>query len=225
MLRRGVLLIAQGLAGAACAPSPPPAAAPPSSSAPRPRATFRNTVGALSDYDVTEAFKALHPRVEGCLAEAARRIEWVGGTFRVALTIDPEGHARDVHLAASTLGDIEAERCVLRAVETRRWPKPVGGAGRADHTFDVAPVEAVPTSDPASVRRHLGEVQKAVSPCRPRADGRYRVTVYLDASGAVMAAGVAVPAYETQSDCIAERVRTVRFGPQPAVTKATFDLP
>lgn len=186
--------------------------------------SYTQSIGAMSDHDVDEAFKQLYPEVEDCLSKGADRMEGLSGTFTLAMRIRPDGSVKWAYFRASTLGDRAAERCVLKAASRRTWPKPVGGEGEADHTFSAESHVDVATWEERQLRGVMTSIRRTVRQCIREAPGRYQATLYIGRDGEVVSAGLAPPnpEAEAQSDCVAERLRTLKFGPQPKLTKVSF---
>jgi hypothetical protein len=185
------------------------------------RPTLKASIGALSDYDIDEAFRALYPRVTRCVERGAARLEALGGELTIVLRISTEGSPRSAHLATSTIGDRATERCILREALARSWPRAVGGDGRAEHVYGVDPAVPVAELSPARARLAAGPVRLAVARCTRPLGGRWQATLYVRPSGEVASAGVAPPdaAGEEHADCVAEQLLGLRLPPhrQPLV--------
>lgn len=220
-------VVAAGLAAACAKATPTPTVAPEPEAVSIERDAYTQSIGALSDYDVNEAFKELYPLVEKCLERSTERFEGLGGSFTIALRIRPDGSVKWAYLKSSTLGDREAERCVLRAAKRRSWPKPVGGEGEADHTFSAESPAEVVQWDEGRLRTVMTSIQSAVHGCTQQVEGAYHATLYIGRSGDVVSAGVAPPSPEGEAsaDCVVEQLRGFRFGQQPKLTKVSFVLP
>ena len=208
----------------------PPAPKEPSTVAPRPRKArptmaMQSSVGALDQAAVERSFGKLFGAIERCITEGDARIRGIGGAFTVELRIKPDGSPRWAYLSSSTLGDREAERCILEAAREKRWPQPVGGEGEASHTFEVEGAEEVHEWGETRLRPVMNEIRRQLHRCLEEAPGAFSATLYVQRNGRVAAAGVAPPDAdgEAKSDCVADVLRTFRFGPQPReMTKVTF---
>jgi hypothetical protein len=193
--------------------------------------SYEGDIGGLSQEDVEEQFAALRPRLIDCVRRASARLSWLGGRVSLKMRTDRSGNVRWVYLADSTLGDRDTERCVLRVVQSRTWPRPLSGEGLAQTSFDVDPSEA-PLALPSYKTALLAQrARAATSKCRKGIVGAFQATAYVGPAGEVLAAGVAPPDErgEGASDCIAEALRDVRIGTvaamdRSAVAKASFPL-
>ena len=175
---------------------------------------YESEIGGLSQEDVSEHFLALRPRLEACVHEAAGRMSVLGGHVNLRMRLDRQGQVRWAYLVDSTLGDREAELCVLRLVKNRNWPKPLSGEGLAETSFEVQPAET-PEDLPRFKRRLLAErANAATQRCRRGISGEFRATAYVGESGNVLSAGVAPPSAqgETASDCVVDALRGIRVG-------------
>ncbi|MBI4699792.1 MAG: hypothetical protein HY744_01275 [Deltaproteobacteria bacterium] len=183
--------------------------------------------GGLSEYDVEQTFGGLQPEIRRCVEPRAAQLPALGGTLELVLRIGRDGRALDAFFRHSSLGDREAERCILAAVFARRWPRPLGGNGTAEHRFDVDPAQPPVERDAGRLPHALGAIRAATARCIARVRGRFVATLYLGRDGTVLAAGVAVPsaAGERQADCVAEALLGLRLWRQKrAVTKITARL-
>ncbi|HMR06025.1 MAG TPA: hypothetical protein PKA88_09605 [Polyangiaceae bacterium] len=192
---------------------------------------YESEIGGLSQEDVSEHFLALRPRLEDCVRRASGRMSTLGGRVNLRMRLDREGQVRWAYLNESTLGDRDAELCVLRLVKGRSWPKPLSGEGLAETSFEVEPAE-VPTDLSGFKGRLLAERARAVTRrCRKGVRGEFRATAYVAGSGNVLSAGVAPSSEQAEaaSDCVVEALRGLRVGPlagaQTTAAKISFDLP
>jgi hypothetical protein len=187
-------------------------------------------IGGLSEYDVERQFRALRPRVIDCVRSAASRLEVIGGSASVRLRVDRKGKVVWAYLSDTDLGDREAERCVLELVKRRPWPRPKGGEGLAEMSFDVEPIEA-PEALPERGSTLLAKrADAATRKCRRGIQGDFVATAYVGPDGRVAAAGVAPPDEngELASDCISEALRELRLtqrGRAQTASKVSFSLP
>jgi hypothetical protein len=193
--------------------------------------SYEGDIGGLSQEDVEEQFDALRPRLIECVRSASGRLSSIGGRVSLKMRTDRAGNVRWVYLSDSTLGDRDTERCVLRVVQSRTWPRPLSGEGLAQTSFDVDPSEA-PLPLPKYKTALLAQRARAATrKCRKGIAGAFQATAYVGPAGEVLAAGVAPPDErgEEASDCIAEALRDVRIGAvaamdHGAVAKASFPL-
>ena len=193
--------------------------------------SYGSEIGGLSQEDVEEQFQALRPRILKCVDRAAGRLSAIGGRVGLRMRLDREGAVRWVYLQETTLGDREAERCVLDVVRSRTWPRPLSGEGLAETSFEVEPSE-VPTTWPSYKTLSMAQrAGKATRKCREGIDGRFQATAYVSAKGDVLAVGVAPPDEngEQAADCIADALRDLRVRSltvaQRSTAKVSFMLP
>jgi hypothetical protein len=173
------------------------------------------------------AFQSLDRPIQECLEAATGRVSILGGRFHMKLRIDTEGKARWAYLSETTLGDREAERCVLTLVREKQWPKAVGGDGLAERSYEVDPRTEPKELDPKWVKPALAKARTEAWRCRKKGmRGKFRATAYLRADGRVLAAGVAPPNErgEDAADCVAEAIRKVRFGKPGRRSKLYFEI-
>jgi hypothetical protein len=184
-------------------------------------------LGGLNEEAMARAFEKLDRPIQACLDAATGRLSVVGGRFTLKLRIAPDGKARWAYLGESTLGDRKAERCVLDLVREKEWPRPLGGDGLAERSYEIDARAKAGTLEEKWVRPAVAKVRTHAWKCRKgRGRGKIRVTAYISADGRVLAAGLAPPneRVEEAADCIAEAVRKVRFGKVGKRVKMSFEI-
>lgn len=214
-------------------------AAPPAKTAddqPETRAPRRGSpsvsseIGGLDEDEVNRAFESSLPGLQRCLGEGASRVEFLGGSVSFFIQIDTGGKADVAYLEKSTLGDHDTEKCMLAAVRSRSWPKPVGGEhGLARKSFDFDPpndVRAPATYDQGHLDKGLGKIAGKLAACKS-APGSYEATIYVATDGSVLSAGVTPPSEDGAEsvDCLVSTLKGASFpspGSWPA--KITFTL-
>lgn len=187
-------------------------------------------IGGLDEEKVDAAFKSSLDGLQRCLTEGASRVEFLGGSVAFFVKIDASGHADGAYLEKSTLGDRDTEKCMLRAVRARTWPKPVGGEhGLARKSFDFDPpndVRAPADYDHDHLDKGLGKISSKLASCKS-APGAYEATIYVATDGSVLAASVTPPNEDGEEsvDCLVSTLKAASFpspGSWPA--KVTFTL-
>jgi hypothetical protein len=239
MVLRTSLLLAAAALVAACAQSAPAPArsaharlgAAEVEAVDRGPTSYEAEIGGLSQYDVEQQLQALFPRLTDCVRRATDRASFIGGRVSLRMRVDRSGNVRWAYLSDSTLGDRDAELCVLGIVKNRTWPKPLSGEGLAETSFDVEPAEA-PRPLPSYKSSLLAQrASAATRRCRKGIHGGFRATAYVGPKGEVLTAGVAPPDEhgEEASDCIVEALMGLRVGnlvaDRGAAAKASFEIP
>jgi hypothetical protein len=189
--------------------------------------SVESEIGGMSQEDVEETFAKLQDPILRCVRDGAARVREMGGRFAIKLRIARDGTVRTAYLSESTLGDRETELCVLSLARETRWPRPKGGEGVAERSFDVdASVEPIQwkAEKAKSAKKNVGEKLKR---CALASQAPFVATAYIDTKGRVVSAGVAPPdaASEEKADCVVQAVRAMKFrspGGKPA--KITFEL-
>ncbi len=189
---------------------------------------MESEIGGMNAEAVERAFAELATPMLVCVTTRSQRLKELGGTFVVSLRIDREGHARWAYLDQSTLGDREAERCIVDLARSAAWPRPVGGEGLASRSFHVEPA-AVPVAwESKRIKSALKHAAHSFARCRKGAVGSFVATAYIRPNGRVATAGIAPPDAdaEDEADCLADAVGKMRFGsPGRRAAKVTFEVP
>jgi len=226
------LSAAAALGGCGSDPKPPPpvvkAPAAPAATAEAATAGVESEIGGMNEEAMVRAFNALGPSIQACVEAGSGRVKPLGGHVTFALRVMKDGAVRWVYLKESTLGDRATEKCLLDEVKAKQWPKPVGGEGLAEKSFDLDPRAAPLTLDEDRTKKSIALVRKEALKCRKGVRGTFLATAYIRTNGQVLAAGVAPPSAkgEDAADCIADVIRRVKFvSPGNKIAKLSFELP
>ena len=116
---------------AACGGSEPPPRtadeAPEQEDEQRSGVSVSSEIGGLDEAKVNAAFESSLSGLERCLRQGSSRVEFLGGAVSFFLKINTAGKVDGAYLEKSTLGDRDTEKCMLDALRSKKWPKPVGG--------------------------------------------------------------------------------------------------
>lgn len=194
------------------------------------RPAVSSEIGGLDEDKVDAAFQSSLSGLQRCLQQGATRLEFLGGMVSFFVKIDTTGKVDGAYLEKSTLGDRETEKCMLQAVRSKPWPKPVGGEhGLARKSFDFDPpndVRPPADYDQSHLSRALGEISSKLGACKA-AMGQFEATVYVATDGSILSAGVTPPDEDGEQavDCLVSTLKSASFpspGSWPA--KVTFKL-
>ena len=221
------LFVVLGLAIAvrACGGTDPPPQTPPREAdidEPPPTSNLEVSaeIGALDEGKVDKAFGMSVKGLTQCLAEGAKRVEFLGGQVAFFVKIDQRGRIAHAHVEKSTLGDRATEKCMLDALGQRQRPAPVGGlVGIARKGFDFDPPNDVRPPMEWEGERAQGALdnrRSALEKCKSSSTGSFVATIYVKTDGTVMAAGVAPPdeAGAAAVDCMVSVIKGTKF-PSP----------
>jgi hypothetical protein len=187
-------------------------------------------IGGLDEDKVNAAFESSLSGLQRCLQQGAERVEFLGGSVSFFVKIDMEGKVDGAYLEKSTLGDRDTEKCMLKALRSKKWPKPVGGEhGLARKSFDFDPpndVRAPADYDQDHLSKGLDKIAGKLRSCKG-AKGSYEATLYVATDGSVLSAGVTPPNEDGEEsvDCLVSTLKEASFpspGSWPA--KVTFSL-
>jgi hypothetical protein len=223
-----VSCLALAVAGCGAAPPPPRStvkdAAPVEEKVDTGPTSMESEIGGLNEEAMDKAFASLD--VNGCVAARGDALDQLGGELKLKVRIDRRGSARWAYLSRSTLGDRDAEKCVLGLVKAKSWPKPLGGEGLAEKEFVVDPRAEPVALDERKTMVQVAQARADAGKCRRGVQGSFFATVYVRPDGHVAAAGVAVPSEkgEDVADCMVEAVRKVRFRGAPKPAKLSFEI-
>jgi hypothetical protein len=187
-------------------------------------------IGGLDEDKVNAAFESSLSGLQRCLQQGASRVEFLGGSVAFFIKIDTAGKVDGAYLEKSTLGDRDTEKCMLGALRSKKWPKPVGGEhGLARKSFDFDPpndVRAPADYDQDHLGKGLDKIVDKLQSCKT-AKGSYEATMYVATDGSVLSASVTPPNEDGEEsvDCLVSTLKGASFpspGSWPA--KVTFTL-
>jgi hypothetical protein len=187
-------------------------------------------IGAMPEEETQYALKESFDGIRKCFMDGSRRIEFLGGEIAVNVTIGSAGTVAEVFAERSTLGDRRTEKCMFEALRQVSWPKPVGGPiGIAQGAFDFEmPGDVRPpvTWDADQVSDAVAREADKISACKQKPSSHYQATVYVDADGKPLAAGISAPSREAEgaSDCLIDVLMSVSF-PDPGSWPAKVSFP
>lgn len=140
-------------------------------------------LGSIDERAVQKTFFDLQSRTEKCHTLARDRIEYLTGDVKLFMRIDANGRVRYAFFEETTLGDREAEKCILDVFSKATWPKPVGGEAEVRNGFGWGPGgERAPASwGPEKVSAVLAEkdTKKELDKCKSGVKGNVTVTAYV----------------------------------------------
>jgi hypothetical protein len=186
-------------------------------------------IGGMNEDAVEETFSSSLSGLERCLSRGAERVEFLSGSVAFLLKIDTSGKVASAYVEHSTLGDRATEKCMLSALRSKKWPKPVGGDhGLARKSFDFDPPNDVrePTFwTDSDARPGLAKIGDDVSKCKDGHSGAFEATLYVGTEGEVLSAGIAPPdaSGEEAADCLVEALEAAKF-PSPGSWPAKVTL-
>jgi hypothetical protein len=165
--------------------------------------------------------------VMDCAEQGTARVGALGGHVGIRLRIDKQGGVRWAYVTDSTLGDRETEKCVLDLARAKTWPRPLGGEGMAESSFDIDAKRTPIVWTDKQIGGAVATARRATTKCRKGIAGAFAATVYVRPDGRVLAAGVAPPSEkgEEAADCIVSAIRELRFRAGGAKTaKVSFQI-
>jgi len=241
-LRAPVVIFTSALGFAACAGAPPPPeapapvpdVAPPTPPHPQKEMAVRSELGTIDDEATEGTFRRLELALQQCHRQGLRRVRYLGGDVEFFLRVGEDGSAKIAHLAQSTLGDRDTERCMMQLVQGATWPKPRGGDAEVHKKMGFDPPENVrrpPEGSPDKILEALHKQDKDVRQCKQSAKGAYFVTAYVVPArgkwGKIVAAGVSPPSPEGDAicDCLVKAVKALKVPtPGRSAVKVSFVL-
>lgn len=148
-----------------------------------PRIEVEGEVGGLDQEAVDEVVAAASRDFERCWDQGVERNELVAGTIQLVVGVGGDGRVLYAYAKQSTLGDGEMQRCMLRALSARPFPKPVGGkvgVVRTSHSFDLSSTDRAPTQwSSSAVSAMLGDAREEIEACKQGTSGSFTATAYV----------------------------------------------
>jgi hypothetical protein len=189
-------------------------------------------LGVMDTADVEDTLQARFDDVRACYERAGKAREYAGGRVVLHFLVDGTGHAEDVWVVESTLGNFEVERCLVGVGRSVVFPAP---SGHKATTFDY-PVEFRSTNEVAvldiaglKIDRDLATFLPQLASCGPLSREPVNAIIYIDPTGFPGSVGLAVGSAldESAGQCV---VRTIQRWKMSAtlpgkMLRANFSIP
>jgi hypothetical protein len=184
--------------------------------------------GTLSQHEIQGALEPRMLKFAQCVQRRSDQLDVIAGGMALEFHVALDGQVSSVYPRASSLGDREAERCVLELAQRTRFPAPHGGEADFGWSFEV-PLDGSVREPVALAPEHVAPV---IEQNRPLIDatcgaGSYVVTAYIDPTGKAAAVGAAAGDAPSalNLDCVTEAIEGFVFAsPGSYVAKVTFPL-
>jgi hypothetical protein len=179
---------------------------------------------------VTSTFQKVSPKLSACFSKSTQRLAYLAGEVRFVIRVAKDGATRWAYVKESTLGDREAEGCMLDALKAAGWPKPEGGEGLAENSFTFEPPgdERPPVSwSPDQLGPAYKKAKGALSQCKKSAGTKaMTATFYVETDGKPASVGVASADEKGEAgvDCVVSALKGLKF-PSPGSYAAKVTVP
>jgi TonB family protein len=233
------LLLLVGCAVAACAHNaPPPAAEPvrqnaaPAAEAPAPDDEIKvsGTLGSLNEDEINGPFQRRWDDITRCYQEAQARLPYLGGKIEVKVRVGAAGEVKKVFVSSSSIGNYEAEKCILAIARELSFGKPHGGS-EAEFTYPLEFRQQRPVSAWEGDRVQVAKHRRDVTLCKQKSPNglppAVSLTVYVAPGGKVASAGLSAdaPLDDAFASCLVEKSRAWRLDdPLGRIAKATAEV-
>ncbi|HVU49683.1 MAG TPA: TonB family protein [Polyangia bacterium] len=191
-----------------------------------------NEMGVLETADVEDALQARFDDVRACYERAGKAREYAGGRVLLHFLVDGAGHAEDVWVVESSLGNYDVERCLVEVGRSVVFQAP---SGHKATTFDY-PVEfrsthevAVLDVDGLKIDHDLATFLPQLAPCGRLAQEPVNAIMYIEPTGFPGSVGLAASGAldEAAAECA---VRTIQKWKMSAtlpgkMLRANFSIP
>jgi hypothetical protein len=185
--------------------------------------------GTLSQNEIQGALEPRMLKFAKCVQRRSEALDVIAGGMALEFHVALDGKVGSVYPRESSLGDREAERCVLELAQGTRFPAPHGGEADFSWSFEV-PLDDGVREPVALAAEHVADV---IAQNRALVDttcgtGSYVLTAYIDPTGKVAAVGAAAGDAPSalNLDCVTEAIEGFVFAsPGSYVAKVTFQLP
>ena len=191
-----------------------------------------NEMGVLETADVEDTLQARFDDVRACYERAGKAREYAGGRVLLHFIVDGTGHAQDVWVVESSLGNYDVERCLVGVGRSVAFPAPSGHKGT---TFDY-PVEfrstremAVLDIDGLKIDHDLAAFLPQLASCGRIAKEPVNAIMYIDPTGVPGSVGLAVGSAldETAAECAVKTIQRWKMSATlpGKMLRANFSIP
>jgi hypothetical protein len=148
-----------------------------------PEIEVQGEVGGLDQDAVNRVVQSASRDIDRCWDRGVARNELVSGSIQIVLGIGGTGRAAYSFVERSSLGENEMERCMLKSLTDRTFPKPVGGKVgivRTSFSFELDKATRAPVSWGSSqVSDALAGAADPIAACKRGASQKLTATVYV----------------------------------------------
>jgi TonB family protein len=199
---------------------------------PMPAMKVDNEMGVLETGDVEEALQARFDDVRGCYGRAGKAQEYAGGRVLLRFLVEGDGHAQDVWVIESSLGNYSVERCLVEVGRSVVFRAPTGHkATTFEYPVEFRPTgqEAVLDVDGLKIEHDVAAFLPQLTSCGPLAKEPVAAMMYIEPNGfpgsVGLAAGVALD--EGAGDCVVQTIRRWKMSAvlPGHVLRASFSIP
>jgi hypothetical protein len=206
---------------AQCSSDPPPQAAPPP-----PRHVTKKTqdndfkyeTGDISDWNESSR-KKLRAVWAQCVGDArtSKNHETLMGEITLWFRTNKAGAVTFAVITDNTLGDRDAEKCILRAISATKWGEPMhSDVGEIKgYKWSLSSDDLRPADDgnPEQVKPAITKAKSEIASCHDGMKGVATATIYVKPGGKPLSVGIAVtdPGLEASSDCLADALMKLTY--------------
>jgi len=235
----GASIVASIAASAACGgqePAKGPETAneePPQREAQGPKLQMSAELGSIDPKATQATFDRLQSKLNACYRAGLGRIEYLEGDAQFFLRVGQDGRAKYAYLEGSTIGDRDAEKCMVDALSAATWPKPEGGEAEVRNSigFDAPGDVRAPVEWSADrLAEAIGKSDEKIKKCKAGASGVFKATAYVlpdGKRGRFQSIGMTPPNKDgiDKIDCLLDVVRDMKIpSPGSYAAKVTFVL-
>ena len=199
---------------------------------PVPAMKVDNEMGVLETNDVEDTLQAHFEDVRACYDRAGKAQEYAGGRVLLHFLVGGDGHAEDVWVVESSLGNYSVERCLVEVGRGVVFPAPTGGKAT---TFDY-PIEFHSTSgmavldiDGIKIDHDVAAFLPQLAACGHLAKEPVVAIMYIEPSGFPGSVGLAAdaPLDESAAECAVKTIHRWKMSATlpGRVLRANFSIP
>lgn len=193
-------------------------------------------LGMLSDEEIGEPFHEQWNEIVQCYETVKNRshLWYLGGRVELKFRVGASGNTETAFVVSSSMGNYEAEHCIVAVAQKLHFAAPHGGAV-AEFTYPIdfrshaavrswEPQRAVPPIQTQKRRRDVAECRQRGKAAMPP---QLSLTLYVVPGGRVASAGLAAdaPIDDQLALCLISKTQHWRFeDPLGAIAKTTFGV-
>jgi TonB family protein len=197
-----------------------------------PAMEMQNELGVVEGADVEEALEGHFGEIRDCYQRAGKAQRYAGGKVTLRFLVDGSGHANDVLVIESNLGNYNVERCLVDVGRHITFKAPLGHKAT---TFEY-PVEfrstnemAVLDLDGLKIERDVSVFMPRLAACGQAAAEDVVAMIYIEPNGFPGSVGLASPTAldEGVGDCIVQTIRKWKMSAAlpGRVLRCNFNIP
>lgn len=187
------------------------------------------TLGTLSDDEINGPFQRRWDDITSCYQSAQAKLPYLGGRLEIKVRVGQSGDPRKAYVSSSTIGNYQAEKCILDVARALSFSRPHGGS-EAEFTYPLEFRQQRAVSAWEGDRVPVAKHRRDVTLCKQKSSNvpaAVTLTVYVAPGGKIASAGLSAdaPLDDAFANCLVDKARLWHLDdPLGKIAKASVEV-